>query len=308
MCAPIILFVYNRIEHTKRALEALSKCNMAEQSVLYIYSDGAKSGDEYEVARVREYIHCIDGFKEVNIIEREKNYGIELSEVSAITEILGNYSSAIMLEDDLVVARTFLQYMNDALEKYQSEKQVFFISGYSYLKVRHDELPECMFLQMPSTWGWATWADRWQLFQSVPDGVDKIIYNKKQIKKFNYDGAVTAWGTLLTEQYRMGKYTWDIAWGATVFKHDGLALLPNQSQVMNIGLDGSGTHREMRKGQQNNFENSGCNISQWPEQIEESKKIRRRVGKILKQQSLYEKYNNKIDQIKQMLHYFRREK
>ncbi len=308
MCAPIILFVYNRIEHTKRALEALSKCNMAEQSVLYIYSDGAKPGDEDDVARVREYIHFIDGFKEVNVVEREKNYGIELSEESAITEILGNYSSAIMLEDDLVVARTFLQYMNDALEKYQSEKRVFFISGYSYLKSRHDELPECMFLQMPSTWGWATWTDRWQLFRSVPDDVDKIIYNEKQIKKFNYDGAVNVWGTLLSEQYRMGKYTWDIAWGVTVFKHDGLALLPNQSQVMNIGLDGSGTHRERRKGRQNNFESSGCNISQWPEEVEESKKIRRRVGKILKQQTRYEKYNNKINQMKQMLCYFRRKK
>ena len=118
------------------------------------------------------------------------------------------------------------------------------------------------------------------------------MVSSSRFRESRYDGAVTAWGTLLTEQYRMGKYTWDIAWGVTVFEHNGLALLPNQSQVMNIGLDGSGTHREMRKGQHNNFESSGCNISQWSEQIEESKKIRRRVGKILKQQRLYEKYNN----------------
>ena len=42
MLAPIILFVYNRPEHTKKTIEALKKNELASESVLYVFSDGAK--------------------------------------------------------------------------------------------------------------------------------------------------------------------------------------------------------------------------------------------------------------------------
>ena len=40
--APIVLFVYNRPGHTLKTLEALSKNELANESQLYIYADGAK--------------------------------------------------------------------------------------------------------------------------------------------------------------------------------------------------------------------------------------------------------------------------
>ena len=36
--APIVLFVYNRPWHTKKALQALKENDLADQSILYIYS------------------------------------------------------------------------------------------------------------------------------------------------------------------------------------------------------------------------------------------------------------------------------
>ena len=43
--APIVLFVYNRPDHTKQTLEALSKNCLANKSRLFIYSDGPKKKD-----------------------------------------------------------------------------------------------------------------------------------------------------------------------------------------------------------------------------------------------------------------------
>ena len=40
--APILLFVYNRPEHTRLTLEALKKNLLADQSELFIYADAAR--------------------------------------------------------------------------------------------------------------------------------------------------------------------------------------------------------------------------------------------------------------------------
>ena len=68
--APIVLFVYNRPDHTKQTIEALQKNELAKKSELFIYSDAAKNENaEKKVNEVREYIKSIDGFKKITIIE-----------------------------------------------------------------------------------------------------------------------------------------------------------------------------------------------------------------------------------------------
>ena len=75
--APIVLFVYNRPWHTRQTVEALKKNNLAKDSNLFIFSDGPKNEEDIrDIEKVREYIKTIDGFKNINIIEREKNYGL----------------------------------------------------------------------------------------------------------------------------------------------------------------------------------------------------------------------------------------
>ena len=50
--APIIMFVYNRIDHFEKTYEALSKCPEAKDSILYIFSDGAKN--EVNIGKVNQ--------------------------------------------------------------------------------------------------------------------------------------------------------------------------------------------------------------------------------------------------------------
>lgn len=42
--APIVLFVYNRPWHTQQTLEALMKNDLADESELFIYTNGLKKG------------------------------------------------------------------------------------------------------------------------------------------------------------------------------------------------------------------------------------------------------------------------
>jgi hypothetical protein len=62
--APIVLFVYNRPWHTRQTVEALQKNELANESELFIYSDGSKNENAVaKVVEVREYIKTIDGFR-----------------------------------------------------------------------------------------------------------------------------------------------------------------------------------------------------------------------------------------------------
>ena len=158
-----MLFVYNRLNCTKRTLEALQKNELASKSELFIYSDAAKNENDLEkVAKVREYIKNIDGFKKIIIRKRKANTGLAGSIINGVTKIVNKYGKIIVLEDDLVTSRYFLRFMNEALEAYENEPRVASIHGYIY---PINNLPEAFFIKGADCWGWATWNNKWSIFE-----------------------------------------------------------------------------------------------------------------------------------------------
>ena len=161
---PIVLFVYDRPDHVRQTVEALKKNVLALDSELFIYSDAAKNKNgEDKVNKVRQYIKNIDGFKKVTIFERKKNLGLAGSIIDGVTKIVNDYGKVIVLEDDLVTSPFFLKYMNQALELYKYEVRVASIHGYIY---PIENLPETFFIKGADCWGWATWRNKWSIFES----------------------------------------------------------------------------------------------------------------------------------------------
>ena len=240
MLAPIALFVYNRLDHTRQTVEALQKNELANVSELFIYSDAAKNENaKAKVDEVREYIKTIDSFKKVTIIERDKNWGLADSIIDGVTKIVNEYGKIIVLEDDLVTSPYFLKFMNEALEFYRDEEKVWHISGWNY-PIETDGLDDVFLWRLMNCWGWATWSDKWEYFEK---DVNKTInsFSKHDIKRFNLDGFENFWGQVVAN--KEGKInTWAIFWYATIFKQNGLCLNPSQTFVENIGHDGSGIH------------------------------------------------------------------
>jgi hypothetical protein len=236
--APIVLFVYNRLWHTKKTIESLQNNALAKDSVLYIYSDYFKDEkSKRKVDEVREYVNTITGFKEVNLVFREYNYGLANSVIDGVNEVIDKHGKVIVLEDDLVSGQYFLKFMNDCLTRYQEEKRIWHVSGYMYPV---DDINSCevLFTNYTSSWGWGTWKDRWKFFERDPDSLIKE-FSKQQIKKFNFNGFEDIWYQVIAN--KKGKlYTWAVFWYATVFKKDGLCVYPYKSLIKNIGHDGSG--------------------------------------------------------------------
>lgn len=242
MLAPIVVFSYNRPEHLRRTLEALAKNDLATESVLYIYCDGAKDGASEEqmkrVAENRKMAHAALGFKEVYVLKREHNVGLKNNIVGAVTEIVNQYGKIITLEDDVLTSVGFLKYMNDALEIYADEDNVMHISAYMYPHKRH--LPDTFFYPVPYPGGgWATWKRAWDFYN---DNTRELYdYWKDKWSQFDVYG-----GNYLSKQLicnNEGKLnTWFVKWHAVMLQKNALTLYPGRSLTNNIGFDDSATN------------------------------------------------------------------
>ena len=175
--APIALFVYNRPAHTRQTVEALKKNALAKDSDLIIFSDAAKSESQAETVReVRQYIHQIDGFKSVTIVERDKNFGLARSIIDGVTSVVNERGRIIVLEDDLIVTPHFLDFMNRAV-RYAHEEKVMQISANMFPISSGDGYARDIFLQNDNLLA-ITWDRAWRKFEPDAD-VDKDDTAKK---------------------------------------------------------------------------------------------------------------------------------
>jgi hypothetical protein len=291
--APIVLFVYNRPDHTQETVEALSYNTLASESELFIYSDAPKNETAIEkVSEVRRFIKTICGFKSVTIIEQDKNWGLAASIIDGVTTVINQYGKTIVLEDDIVTSPFFLKFMNDALDFYQSESKVWSISGYNY-PISNEGLPSYYFLRSTSSWGWATWKDRWGYFEKIPQNLMNI-FSKEDIFHFNINGSINLWGQII-DNYNDKIDTWAIFWYAVVFQNNGLVLYPAQSFVENIGFDGSGEHCGKNSSFSHDFLTRESLFSFSEIKLEENKLALKRVIKYFKKQkSILTRIRNKV--------------
>ena len=245
--APIILFVYCRPYHTQKTIEALRANFLAEQSDLYIFSDGARDNKISErVQQVRQYIHNIDGFHSVKINERAENLGLAKSIITGVSEVISERGRVIVMEEDLISSPNFLDFANQALEKYEKEKKVFSIAGYTYkLKIPSDYEFDNYFTPRCESLGWGTWIDRWQKVDWDIIDFNKFIADKVEQQKFSAAGEDLV--DMLKKQVAGKLDSWAVRWCYAHHKNDACCSYPVDSKIIHIGDDKYATHVKSTK-------------------------------------------------------------
>lgn len=276
--APIVLFVYNRPDHTKQTIEALQKNELAKDSELFIYSDAAKNENALnKVNKVREYIKTINGFKKVIIIEREKNWGLANSIIDGVTKIVNEYGKIIVLEDDLVTSPYFLKFMNEALEVYEDREDIFAISGYSpSIKIPLHYKYQVYLTHRSSSWGWATWKAEWNCIKWDNKNYKQYVDNIKIMQEFGLKGGKDR-PKMLKAQIESKINSWAIRRGFTQFLQRKYTLFPVRTLINNIGYDGSGVHC----GADSSFDNNNSLVDKinlnFPYEIDENNLISKSI-------------------------------
>lgn len=244
--APIVLFVYNRLDHLKLTIKSLKKNKEASNTDLIIYSDGPKNKlDKVNVYKVRSFLKRVSGFKKKKIIYRVKNIGLANNIVNGINQTFRKYNKAIIIEDDILVSNVFLKFMNTNLIRYNKNKNVASIHGYCYpIKFKKNN-EETFFLKGADCWGWGTWKRAWKEYNNNSKYLINLIKRKNLQREFDFNYSYPYLEMLkLTEKKN---HSWAIKWYASAFVKNMFTLYPKKSYVRNIGNDGSGTNSSVQK-------------------------------------------------------------
>jgi len=240
--APICLFTYNRLAETKQTVEALKNNFLASDSDVIIFSDAAKNESSVEkVQCVRDYLNTITGFKSVKIIERNKNHGLAKSIITGVNAVIETHGRVIVIEDDLITSKNFLSYMNKALDFYKQKSKIWSISGFSFPMSYPEAYDyDVAFGVRASSWGWATWADRWEKVDWNVSDYSLFQADKKAQKAFSQGGSDIC--KMLKEQMAGKINSWAIRFCYAQFRNNALDVYPKISKVENIGFSGEATH------------------------------------------------------------------
>jgi hypothetical protein len=247
--APVILFVYNRPLHLSRTLEYLRLNDGADETTLYIFAEGPKSGatsSELEkIKEVRRIIHEIKGFKRVVIQESETNIGCAASMTSGISKVMKEHGRGIILEDDILTHPNFLSYCNKGLEIYKNNSEVKQIAAFMFPGMPSN--PRIFFSRAVLCWGWATWDRAWNEMSMDAKSLLSAIKSGQFEHEFDLGGIYPYTNSLIAQAE--GKIdAWDICWYASLFLQKGLSVYPSSSLTQNTGMDGSGTHFKQNLG------------------------------------------------------------
>lgn len=240
--APIIVFAFNRLKPLKATIASILMNTEAAESDLFVFVDGPrehKKGEKEKIIEVQDYVKTITGFKSICYFFSEKNKGLGPSIIAGVTDIIKQYGRVVVFEDDLILSSNCLAFMNQGLNKYEKEEKVFSVCGYNNkVNVPNDYLSDSYFCVRSSSWGWATWLDRWN---SVDWELNDWQRYEDQKTEFNRWGGSDCFGMLKGWKEGRNK-SWAIRFCFAQFLQNKLSLFPIVSKINNNGFDGDGTN------------------------------------------------------------------
>lgn len=242
MNAPVLLFAYKRPAEIQATLTALQANHLASQSDLYIFVDAPRRPDDVsKVAEVHQILDAASGFRTIHRDYASANIGCADSIIRGVSRVLADHPAAIIVEDDLVTAPNFLDFMNQCLRQYATNQRVYSVAGYTMpFPQPPGYAPDAYFIPRHCPWGWATWADRWQSVDWAMTDYGAFAEDEQQQQAFMRGGSDLV--GMLRDQMEGRADAWDIRFCYNRFKAHGITLYPTVSKVQNIGFGSDATH------------------------------------------------------------------
>ncbi len=172
MTPAIVVIGYNRPKSIVRVLDSISRANYVFKDItLCICIDFEESSENRQVLEIANSFCWKYGHKRV--IHQAINLGLK-AHILKCGDLVNEYGSIIMLEDDLTVSHNFYTYANNALKFYQLDNQIAGVSLYNHKLNFNNLLPfepivddsDVYFIKVASSWGQAWTKEQWGAFKS----------------------------------------------------------------------------------------------------------------------------------------------
>lgn len=243
--APVVVFAYNRPDHLRQTLTALADADLARDSRVRVYADGPRNEAAREgVAAVRAVLDDAVWralFGTFEVVASDENKGLARAIIGGVSEVVEQAGRVIVLEDDLIVSRDFLRFMNDALDFYEADQTVGSISGFCPLKAPPlGYTADVMRVPRNCSTGWATWADRWREVDWSAANAPRLYRDPVFRKHFNAAGSDRV--DRLRRQIQGTVSSWSIRFGLWQAESGRDTIFSSVNRLVNSGYDGSGVN------------------------------------------------------------------
>ena len=236
---PVLVICFRRPELAEQQVENLKRLTRAP---IYLYLDGPRNEQEKRYADSICNTFTNAGFPAGLRIRREtRNQGCRRSVISAIDWVFEENSSAIILEDDLLVSASAYEYFTHCLRVFESDLNVFMVSALNELGEWAGQ--GSYFRTTGGTWGWATWASKWKHMHSIEQVLNDAS-SQLRIEELRRLVPRRVWR--VEAGFHLAKHgfvdTWDYDWALVRMAMGGRSITPRVNQVKNVGLGPTATH------------------------------------------------------------------
>ena len=243
---PILFLVFNRPETTVQVFE---KIREIKPQRLFVSADGPREGKEGEKEKcqaVRDLIlKNIDWPCEVKTLLRDQNLGCGSAVSGAITWFFENVEEGIILEDDTVPDKSFFSFCEAMLNKYRFENKIKMIGGINFQdEIRRGDA-SYYFTRLCHIWGWATWKRTWNEYDFDLSTITRKEVTDAALGYFGDRRIAEEWGYIYDHLKSKRYDTWDFQLALSIWKNDGINIVPQKNLVSNIGYGQDATHTHL---------------------------------------------------------------
>lgn len=235
MKSSVLLITYKRFSTTQKVFNAIKK---AKPPKLYFVnnapSPNADENERIQISQIRELVNSIDWDCNVKTLFRENHLLTMDSITSSIDWFFENEDEGVIFEDDCLPDQSFFNYCDSLLDFYRNDNSIFIISGANVEpNIEFDN--SYRFSKYPHIWGWASWSNRWSLYdkhisQWNSNKLRWFINNEFTLKEKFY------WATIFNK-LKMNKInTWDYQLLFTTWINNLNNIIPRSNMISNIGF------------------------------------------------------------------------
>ncbi len=240
---PILFIIFNRPELTKQVFQEIKK---QKPKFLFIAADGPRKHIKEDINKCMKtkelVLKGIDWDCEVKTLFREENLGCGKGVSLAIDWFFDHVEEGIILEDDCLPHESFFGYCESLLEKYAENPKIFGINGSNFQLIENKGGSSYFYSNYMFVWGWATWKRAWEHY-------DFKMKNYEELATVNFFSRIDKrrvfrkyWKSRFDLVHRKELDTWDYQWLFSIWKNQGLIVVPNTNLVSNIGFGHDATH------------------------------------------------------------------
>jgi hypothetical protein len=234
MNIPTLLLVFNRPHETQILIKRLSHFKPKK---IYIFSDGPRDNYKLDIDKCNKVKKIIEGISwkcEIKKNYLKKNLGCKKAVSKGISWLFKYEEKGIILEDDCIPSRDFFDFCRLSLKKFRNDNKIGSITGNNFLNNRIKIKNSYYFSKYAHCWGWATWRNRWKLYDIEIGFWNDWKKTKYFENLFNTEIEKNYWLKIFNNVKENKIDSWAYPWNLCLWYHGKLVVIPKFNLVKNI--------------------------------------------------------------------------